>query len=216
MPRTHFEQALNNLHQQIVAMSLLAEDMLKAAMHALKTRNPELARQVMESDDEVDRAEVEIEKICISLLTRQQPLAKDLRQVMSVVKMTTDIERIADQAADICELMAEELEAMRIAPPDTLYELSACAAQMAHEAIHAYVHQDEEQARRVIQEDETADGLYAHTLSHLQAAMREQPEEIGTAMKLAFAAKYLERIADHATNIAEWAIYRITGEILLS
>ncbi len=216
MPRTHFEQALSDLHRRVVDMSLAAERALDAAMIAMKNRDEALARQVIAGDDAVDATEVDIEKACISLLARQQPLAQDLRQVMAVLKMTTDIERIADQAADISELMLPCLSAMNLEPPASIYEMAEHASTMVHDAIHAYVHQDEPLANAVIERDEIVDALFEKSSALLADAMRAHTDSIELAMKLAYVAKYLERVADHATNIAEWALYRITGDIIIS
>ena len=170
-----------------------------------------LAQEVIKNDERVDLLENRIEHECVSLIALQQPIAKDLRLVTAVLKMITDIERIADQAADICELMISELPNLAITIPSTILEMGNYAAGMVHDAVHAYLQQDEEQARGVIERDERMDDWFEQMTGYLCDLLKSgaEPRQV---IKLAYVAKYLERVADHATNVAEWALYRLIGE----
>lgn len=211
MSRTHFERSLIELHVRVADMATLTEDQLRSAMIALKNRDAVLAQEVIKNDERVDLLENRIEHECVSLIALQQPIAKDLRLVTAVLKMITDIERVADQAADICELMISELPNLTITIPSTILEMGNYAASMVHDAVHAYLQQDEEQARGVIERDERMDDWFEQMTGYLCDLLKSgaEPRQV---IKLAYVAKYLERVADHATNVAEWALYRLIGE----
>lgn len=191
-------------------MAAIAEDSFRRAMRALKAQDAALAQRVCDGDEAVDRMESDIERDCVQLIALQQPIAGDLRLVTAVLKMITDIERIADQSADICEIMLPVLGNLQIEIPDQVFDMGEFIASMVHDAVHAYLQQDEPQAQAVIDSDETVDRWFDETTALIQRQL-EQKGDAAQLIKLAYVAKYLERVADHATNVAEWAVYRIRG-----
>ena len=211
MPRTLFIKSLGELNTRVVGMAALAEEALLLAMRALKERNAVIAQAVMDGDDVIDNMEETIEHECIRLIALQQPIAQDLRLVTALLKMITDIERIADQAADICEVMIADLTDENLVIPHMIYDMGEFAALMVHDAVHAYVMQDTELSKRVIGSDERMDRWFEETTTQLCALIKSgmYPRQV---LHLAYVAKYLERVADHATNLAEWALYRISGD----
>lgn len=209
--RNQFLRSLGELNTRVVGMAALAEEALMRAMLALRERNVHIAQEVMDGDDAIDDMEVAIEHECVKLIALQQPIAQDLRLVTALLKMITDIERIADQAADICETMIADLADERLTIPGVIYEMGEFAAHMVHDAVHAYVMQDTEQASRVIDADERMDAWFEQATVQM-CALFESGMQPGQVLHLAYVAKYLERVADHATNLAEWALYRIRGD----
>lgn len=211
MTRTHFEKSLSELHVMVAEMAAMAERSFDKAMLALKKEDPLLAREVILGDERVDEMEAKIERACVSLIALQQPIADDLRLVTAVLKMITDIERIADQASDISELMLPDLALMKVKIPSRVFEMGEYAKRMVHDAVHAYLQQDELLALAVIERDDQMDVWFEELTGHFKALL-EAHADPAQVLKLAFVAKYLERVADHATNVAEWALYRIRGE----
>ena len=163
----------------------------------------------MEGDREVDRKEREIEALCLHLLLQQQPVARDLRQISSALKMITDMERIGDQAADISEIVTVmDLTQPR---PGHFSVMAHAAVDMVHRAIDAYVRQDVELARQVMESDDVVDELFDQVKGDLAVLLRENAERSGSVLDMLMIAKYFERIGDHAVNIAEWVAYSVTG-----
>ena len=181
------------------------------AVDALLTRNDQKAREVIAFDETIDRQERLVENLCMRLLLCQQPVAGDLRTVSSALKVITDMERIGDHAADISEitLMLEQLPRLT---NQHLREMAAKTCEMLLESIRAFVDGDTARAHRVIGMDDEADALFLTVKGELIDAIRHDPQLGEQAADLLMAAKYFERIGDHATNIAEWAIYASTGE----
>jgi phosphate transport system protein len=170
----------------------------------------EQAQKVIEADEEIDQAETDIERLCLKLLLQQQPVARDLRQISAALKMITDMERIGDQASDIAEIIIteEKSEAQDI---PKIIKMSEAAGKMVRDSVNAYVEKDLELSRKVIQDDDV-DELFEEVKTTLIDFIAENKGAQGVeAIDLIMVAKYLERIADHATNIAEWVEFSITG-----
>ncbi|SCG82566.1 Phosphate transport system protein phoU homolog [Proteiniborus sp. DW1] len=212
MVRHAFDVSLENLNLDLVRMASAVEKSIDQSILALKNKDIELAKKVVEEDDIIDDMNAEIEAKCIRLIATQQPLAKDLRLITSILKMITDLERIADQSADISELMLNIREEDYIKPLIDVPKAAEVAREMVKEAIDAYVNKDVELAKKVCKKDEIVDEYYETILMDLKNLMKKNPDNIEQGIILIQVAKYIERISDHATNLAEWVIYIITGK----
>lgn len=207
--RRHFDEQIAALGGEMAVMCAMVENAIEEACEALRTADEKRARAVMAGDTQVDRKEREIESLCLHLLLRQQPVARDLRQISSALKMITDLERIGDQAADMSEIVTM-MEPSH--PRPTHFSAMAKAAMtMVHEAVDAYIRQDVVLAQHVMGSDDEVDRLFDGVKGDLAALLREDAARSGEALDLLMIAKYLERIGDHAVNIAEWVVYAVTG-----
>ena len=209
--RKRYEEQLGELHAALIQMGEMIRRAIQGAVHALLVRDDDKAREIIAFDEEIDRQERLVEGLCMRLLLCQQPVATDLRTVSSALKVITDMERIGDHAADISEieLMLESLPWM------TCGHLKQMATQtfvMLLESLQAFVDGDTQRARSVIGMDDAVDALFLAVKRELIEAIHSDPQMGEQATDLLMAAKYFERIGDHATNIAEWAIYAATGE----
>ena len=209
--RTRFDMELDNLNSDMIAMGALCENAISEAMKSLFTADKTAAQRTIEEDREIDRKEKDIEALCLRLLLQQQPVARDLRVISSALKMITDIERIGDQAADIAELIRH----MHLTPVSRqnkhLSKMADAAKKMVTESIDAFVKKDAALATKVLADDDLVDSLFLklrHDIIEMIAADPGCGEE---AVDVLMIAKYLERIGDHATNIAEWVLFSITG-----
>ncbi|OPX44275.1 hypothetical protein CLHUN_18290 [Ruminiclostridium hungatei] len=211
MVRHSFDKELEQLHDLMVKMAGLVEESIENSILALKRQDIDLARKVYESDDEVDELEGRIEKICINLIARQQPLAKDLRTISTALKIITDMERIADHAADIAELTIRMADMKYIKPLVDIPLMAELAKKMVIRSIDSYIKQDIDLARDVCSSDDEVDDLFSKIVLELINIMKNNPETVEQATDFMFIVKYLERIGDHATNIAEWVVFNVTG-----
>lgn len=210
--RHTFEEHLSELKDKVLAMAVNTENSIDLAMTALKNRDMNLARLVIEGDDIIDEQERQIEADCIELIARQQPMAADLRLISMVLKMITDIERIADHSSDISEITLRLGSEEPIKPLVDIPKMAEVARAMVHQAIRAYVANDLNMALAVCQRDDEVDALFAKVVVDLSLMMKANPAVVDRAIDLIFIAKYLERVGDHATNIGEWVAYNITGK----
>jgi len=188
----------------------MIETTIENACDALQTANLPKAREIMEADSIVDRKEREIESLCLRMLLTRQPVAHDLRVVSSALKMITDMERIGDHAADISEIVTF-MDYSAAMQPEHFGAMSRAAIEMVHRAIDAYVRQDVQLARAVIASDDTVDELFVDVKRELIELLKADSSRGSEALDLLMIAKYFERIGDHATNIAEWVEYSVTG-----
>ncbi|MCL5066471.1 MAG: phosphate signaling complex protein PhoU [Firmicutes bacterium] len=193
-------------------MGALVEDQIRRAVRSLDDRDLALAQEVIADDDRVDRLESEIERRCLTLLALQQPLAGDLRVVSTVLKIITDLERMADHASDIAKVTLRLSDEPWIKPLVDLPVMARLAISMVRSALNAYIHRSIEEAMAMIRLDDDVDHLYAQIFRDLVDLMRERPDTAAQATYLVFVANYLERIADHATNLGEWVVYMVSGE----
>lgn len=209
--RKLFDEQLKELNIEMIKMAGQVETAIAGASEALIKNDITLAKQVMGGDEIVDDMEKKIEHLCLKLLLQQQPVATDLRRVSTALKMTTDLERIGDQAADIAELT------LKIGKTDNVHipQMAKAVIRMVTDSINAYVNSDEKLANDVMAEDDRVDKLFVKIrdeLIEMAADSREKGKQVGEqAIDLLMVAKYLERIGDHAVNIAEWVIFSVTG-----
>lgn len=192
-------------------MGELCEEAIGKATTALKEGSLEQAEKVRIADEEIDQAETDIERLCLRLLLQQQPVARDLRQISAALKMITDMERIGDQASDIAEIIITEDKSEAQDIP-MIIKMSEAASKMVRDSVNAYVEKDLDLARKVMENDDVVDELFEEVKTTLINFIAENKGLQGVeAIDLIMVAKYLERIADHATNIAEWVEFSITG-----
>lgn len=209
--RSHFDEQLVTLNNELTQMGAMCEEAISVASKALTTGDAKLASKVLSLDGEINRMERTIETLCLKLLLRQQPVARDLRKISAALKMITDMERIGTQAADIAEIITfldgktgEECEDIRFMAEATI--------QMVTESIDAFVKQDADLSGKVIDHDDVVDDLFLQVKASLIKLIAEKPVDGGYALDLLMIAKYFERIGDHAVNIAEWVVFSVTGE----
>jgi len=210
--RISFEQDLKSLHEEIVKMLSMTEDAIDQAMSALKNQDVQLAKEVIAGDEKIDKQEARIEKLCLDIIVRQAPLARDLRRITSIFKLITDLERIADHAEDICEIVVRIYNQRLIKPLVDLPKMAGIARSMVAKVITAFMQGDVQLALEVCAEDEKADDLYNAIYNELIAMIKNNPAVAEQAVALISIAKYFERIADHATNIGEWVVFNETGK----
>ena len=209
--RNRFDQQLELLNEQLIRMGELCEVAIGKATTALEEGSMEQAQKVIEADEEIDQAETDIERLCLRLLLQQQPVARDLRQISAALKMITDMERIGDQASDIAEIIITEDKSEAQDIP-MIIKMSEAASKMVRDSVNAYVEKDLDLARKVMENDDVVDELFEEVKTTLINFIAENKGLQGVeAIDLIMVAKYLERIADHATNIAEWVEFSITG-----
>jgi phosphate transport system protein len=214
MTQRHFEEELTELKTKLLRMAGLAEDQIDKALTALVTRDSTLARQVIERDHQVNALDVEIDEDCIRLLALQQPAARDLRLVTTAMKLASELERISDLAENVCERSIELNEEPQLKPYIDIPRMGKWARTMVKESIDAFVKEDAKLARKVLQDDDFVDDLMGQLFRELLSFMLEDPRTTSRAIRLTFIAKYLERVADHATNIAELVVYLVEGKII--
>lgn len=207
--RSKFNEQLHMLNQEMMHMGTMIEDRIQKAIEALIDGNKEQAKEIMESDNEVDREQKLIEGICFNLLMQQQPVARDLRCISAAMKMVTDMERIGDHAADISEMT---ILIDKISYPKQLEDIKRMASEtvlMLIRSIEAYVEKDMEKAKKVIASDDVVDDLFDRNKNDIIEMIHQDPAQGEQAVDLLMIAKYFERIGDHATNIAEWVIFAL-------
>ena len=207
--RNRFDEQLNELNSEMIRMGALCEEVIALAAKALDEGDRALAKKVAPLDTQIDQKERTIETLCLRLLLQQQPVARDLRTISAALKMITDMERIGDQASDICEIAT--MGHLRSPRPEHFASMAQAAISMVHRAIDAYVHKDIELAQQVELSDDIVDALFNDVKADLIAGLRGHPDRTEECLDLLMIAKYLERIGDHAVNIAEWVVYAITG-----
>ena len=209
--RSRFDEKLNTLNTEMIEMGALCEESIALASKALTTGDVSLAERVSELSADIDQKERDIESRCMKLLLQQQPVARDLRQVSAALKMITDMERIGDQAEDIAEIITY-LEGRTAEETVHIRDMAAETISMVTDSVDAYVKNDIDLAMLVIAHDDKVDQYFDKVKSSLIKMIAETPENGEYALDLLMIAKYFERIGDHATNIAEWVIFSVTGE----
>ena len=209
--RNRFDRQLALLDENMIRMGELCELAINRVIKALTGGSVEEARAVIEADDEIDHMEKDIERLCLKLLLQQQPVAKDLRRISAALKMITDMERIGDQTADIADIVI----AAKMCEVQDVRDITIMAdeaGKMVRDSVAAYVEKDLEKARQVMKSDDVVDDLFEKIRGELIAFIAEKQGKDGSeVIDLLMISKYLERIGDHATNIAEWVEFSITG-----
>jgi len=210
--RGEFEKELQNIHDMIIRMGTLTQNAIEDAVNALVEMDTQKARRVIEQDDVIDEMERQIDHACFELIIRQQPVAKDLRDAISTLKLITDLERIADHASDISEkvLLLASFNTSIMIPADII-RMSDLSQLMIKSALESYVTKNEETAEKVLPMDDKVDELYDKVKTYLITRMREEPDNIELFTELLLVCKYFERISDHAQNVAEWVLFYVRG-----
>jgi phosphate transport system protein len=206
-----YEQELRHLREQLLVMGSHVEGMIASSLRALMERDSSLAQRNLASDRAIDRLEIEIDGLCLQILARRQPVASDLRLVATVLKAVTDLERMGDLGVNISERVLELNEEPPLKPYVDLPRTADETQAMLREALDAFVGKDADRAQRVIERDRIIDDLYAQVFRELLTYMMEDAKNVYRATRLQSIAKYLERIADHATNLAELVVFMVKG-----
>ena len=205
---THFERQLEALHVQIITMGSFCEKAISLSNKAIQ--GEDCIKAIFETDREIDTKEREIENLCMRILLHQQPVARDLREVSAALKMISDMERIGDQAADIADL-SKYIDEKHVEIPSLIGKMAEMTVNMVTESVDAFVKRDLELCRKVIDDDDQVDDAFNQIKEEL-AELMYQNLDAKAGLDLLMTAKYMERIGDHAVNIAEWVEYAITGE----
>lgn len=213
--REEFQRELKELHKELLKMGTTIEGTIDILLESFQKRDLKRLQEVIERDDIIDSFEYEIEKKCIHLILKQQPVAVDLRAITSILKMITDMERIADQCSDAADYMIQMIDANKehyqydIEP---VINMGLQVKKMVSATIDCYVNLDEENAIKISLEDDIVDNYFKEINKQIQETMKNNSKTVFEGVCLLYIIKYLERMADHATNICEWIAYRVTGE----
>lgn len=211
--RSRFDEQLVQLNVELIKMGSLCELVISNAFHGLIDNNPAMLKLVADVDREIDEKEKEIERMCLKLLLQQQPVARDLRAISAALKMISDLERIGDQASDIAEI-AEYIDGQRVQEYQPMKTMANAVTKMVSESIKSYVNKDLALAHKVMADDDFVDEAFDQMKEDIVKMIREGEINAHFTLDLLMIAKYLERIGDHAVNVAEWVEFSITGEHL--
>ena len=207
--RSKFEEQLKTLNEELIFMGTMIEENIQKAIEALVKSDVEAARKIMEKDAAIDQKQRDIENLCFSLLIQQQPVARDLRAITAAMKMVTDMERIGDHAADISEMTFMLDRAGRFNDYKTITDMASEASVMLIHSIDAFTEKDAKKAQEVIEHDDVVDELFNKVKRELIEHIKNDTDRGEQEVDMLMIAKYLERIGDHATNIAEWVIFSL-------
>jgi len=207
-----YEEKMKQLQEKLHHMGSLVEESIARSIEALKNQDLELARKVITADDTIDNLEQEIEEKCLEVIATQQPMARDLRRVATLFKMINDLERMADYATSIAKITLRIADEPLIKPLVDIPRMAVLSQKMVKESLDAYVREDVDLAVSVGADDDQVDKLFGQIFRELLTIMMENPKTITQATHLLFVGRWLERISDHATNIAEEVIFLVTGE----
>ena len=209
--RNRFDEQLNTLNNELITMGALCEEAISSAVKLLIDNDVKMKESVIEADKQIDQKERDIETLCMKLLMQQQPVASDLRTISSALKMISDMERIGDQASDIAEI-AEYAYGSGMESETHIADMARATIQMVTDSIDSFVKKDIDLAHTVIEHDNIVDDLFDKVKGELISAIENKAANAEALIDLLMIAKYIERIGDHAENIAEWVIYSITGK----
>lgn len=209
----HLERDLEHLQKRIVQFAAIVEEAIFKAVHSMKERDTDEAREVIDGDDAIDRAENELADECLKLLALHQPVATDLRRIATTFMITTDLERMGDFAKHIAEA-GLALSALNFPIPGKLTQMTEVTMMLVRQSLDAFVNLDSQLARHVVRMDDEVDRYNDEIIAEVAAQMKSSPDAVDPGLLLYAATRHLERIADHATNIAEDVIYLIEGEIV--
>ncbi len=207
-----YEHELHELRERMLHMGAQVESMIAGSVRALIERDSDLARQIIRQDLSVNRLEVETDELCLSIFARRQPVASDLRFLATALKLVTDLERIGDLAVNICERVVDLNQEPPLKPYISIPAMAEAAEGMVRDALDAFVREDVARARAVIDRDAVVDEYYAQLFREVLVYMMEDPHTIYRGIRLQAIAKYIERIADHATNLAEMVVFMVQGK----
>jgi len=209
-----FDKEVDKLKRMTLALAAVVEDNLSKAVTAVVERDPILGHEVAQSDEAVDRSEVEVEEECLKILALHQPVAHDLRYLIAVLKLNNDLERIGDLAVNIAERVESISAHAEVATPIDLQPMAAHVRSMVSEALDSLVNLDEDLASKVLLADDRADDMHRDNFRRIESAILETPVNVSVLTNYLSVSRYLERIADHSTNIAEDVIYLVSGKIV--
>lgn len=212
VPRMAFEEELQRLKNMLLSMNTLVIDIIKDAFDSLNRGDLQLAEKVLAQDHEINRLEDDINNESILLFATQQPVAKDLRKLLSAIKIASELERMGDYAVDIAKITIRLQGAQLIKPLNDLKKMMDIAIGMVQDGLDSYLNEDVEKAREMAERDNEVDRLFGKVVPELHLLAGENPSYVDQTTSLAFVARYIERIADHATNIAEMVIYLVTAK----
>jgi len=210
--RKSFHESLQDLKNDMLKMGSMVEDAINKSIRALKECDLELAQKVKDEDDKIDDMEIILEEKCTKLIALQQPVAKDLRMIIVISKLVTDLERIGDHASNIANMVLEIGDEPLIKPLIDIPRMTEIVNRRLRESLDAFVNMDIDLAKKVAQEDEEIDVIDEQILRELLTFMMEDPRTIKQATSLMFISRFLERIGDHSTNICERIVYMVSGE----
>ncbi len=210
----HFDRDIERLKDLLLRMGAMVEESISQSIRSLLERDSELAEKVIANDDQIDRAEVEIDRQTLELMAKMQPAAVDLRFVAALMKITPELERIADLAQDVCERVIELNREPALKPMVLIPRLAQEAQGMVRQALDSFVRGDAKLAREVIAQDDSVDAMTEQSFRELLTYMLEDPRNISRAIRLTFIGKYFERMADGATNICEMVVYLVEGKMI--
>jgi len=211
--KRHLQKELSHLKKLILSLGAMAEERVRMVIKAFETKDGDLARRIIESDRDIDEAEVEVEEECLKIIALHQPVAVDLRFVNIVNKINTDLERVGDEAVNIAERVENISKRLPVSFTFDFTAMAEKAAAMLKDSLDAFVNQDVDLAYRVCLDDDEVDRMNHMNYDEVKIAIKQQPDRVAYLLNLFLIARHLERIADHATNIAEEVIYMIEGKI---
>ncbi|WP_032121820.1 phosphate signaling complex protein PhoU [Clostridium amazonitimonense] len=212
MTRRSFDTDLANLHREVLRMGSIVEKQIHLSIKALVEQDEALACEVIKNDDIADELQREVEDRCVKLIAMQQPLAKDLRNIFTTTKIVTDLERMADHAVDIAKIVKRLKGEKYLKELVDIPKMAAIVQDMIKDSLDAYIEADVDKAYAICKRDDEIDDIYRNVFTELLDYMRNDKSNVGQATQFLFVCKFLERIADHVTNICEWTIYLVTGE----
>lgn len=208
--RNRFDQQLNTMHVELIKMGALCETAISSATKALLESDDKLRQAVMQADQEIDQKERDIEALCLKLLLQQQPVARDLREISSALKMISDMERIGDQASDIAEI-TRDISHTELIDQVPIADMARATVRMVTQSVDAFVARDFDLAHQVVEQDDQVDELFRNIRDQL-ITLISHGESGETCLDILMIAKYFERIGDHAVNIAGWVMFSLTGQ----
>ena len=214
MARKIFEDRLQELHETLLKMGLLVEEAIFKSVHSLVEKDSKQALEVVENDPKINDYEIEIEKKCFELIATQQPVGTDLRKIGTMLKVVTDLERMADHAVSIAKITIRLENEIYLKPLIDIPQMAECVKEMVHEVLEAYISLDEDTAVEVSERDDIVDRYFSKIVLDLVEEMKQNQSQLRQASHLLLAAQHLERIGDYVTNICEWIVYLKTGSIV--
>lgn len=211
--RNVFRDDLEKLYQGLLTLGALVEEAIHLSVKSLANRDTELAEKVIRQDDHIDQLYLDLEKDCFRLIALQQPMASDLRRIATVLKVVTDLERMADHGVSIAKATIRLKDETYVKPLIDIPKMATLAQAMVRDALKAYMDRDIDKCYQLAKDDHQLDALYKSIHNELIFIMEKKPETIHQGTQFLFVAHFLERIGDHATNLAEWVIYLVTGKL---
>lgn len=212
--REHFTERLDKVKQDILKMGTLVEESIRKSMRALVEKDIPLAEQVIQEDEAVNEMELSIQDDCVAIIATEQPVASDLRSIVTDIKVATQLERMGDHARHVARTTLELSDQKYMKKLIDLPRMADIVATMLHDVLTAYIKQDADEASEIAERDDQIDDLHDQVLREVMTYMMQDPANIAQAISLLFVARFLERLGDHVTNIAEWICYNVEGKHL--